>query len=119
MNKMRMFSSSVMAALVIVALFWGNCLSCPQVLLSVQSHQPSHDCCKRGQKPPVTKSCESQSLQNFVKSQAAPQVDIADAVIVAVATVAAMAPPSDLTEFHSEAAPAPPDLLSLHSSFRI
>src|SRR5262249_23613020 len=32
--SMRTLSSSIMAALVVVALFWGNCFSCPQALLA-------------------------------------------------------------------------------------
>jgi len=31
---MRRVSSSLMTALIVAALFWGNCLSCPQMLLA-------------------------------------------------------------------------------------
>ena len=116
---MRAFSSSMMAALMVVALFLGNCLSCPQILLSLQSHQASHDCCKRGQKP-AAKNCASQGLQHFVKAEAAAPAAIAPAAEAAV-TVAALPVPvwrsSPVAPFEPEH--APPDLLSLHSSFRI
>jgi hypothetical protein len=60
---MRTFSTSVMAALIIAALFWGNCFSCPQLLLASQKH----GCC------PHTKSnqteCKTPGLKSFVKSE--------------------------------------------------
>jgi hypothetical protein len=116
---MRAVSSSMMAALVMVALFWGNCLSCPQVLLSLQKHKASHDCCKRGQKP-VAKTCSSQGLQHFVKAEpaAAPAATAPAAEAVVIAAV-----PVPLSHASAVVLPAaghaPPDLLSLHSSFRI
>jgi len=58
---MRIFSSSVMAVLIIAALFWGNCFSCPQILLAEQ-----HECCHHDKAS--TDSCQLQSLQNFVKA---------------------------------------------------
>ncbi len=51
-----------MAALIIAALFWGNCFSCPQLLLAAQKH----GCC------PHTKSskteCQTPGLKSFVRS---------------------------------------------------
>jgi hypothetical protein len=94
-----------MATLIIAALFWGNCYSCPQVLLSAQKH----GCC------PHTKSgkseCRTQGLKNFVNTEKS-----APAVIV---TVAALELPEPV---HEAAAPtlipragnhAPPDALPL------
>lgn len=69
-----------MAALIIAALFWGNCFSCPQLLLAAQKH----GCC------PHTKSskteCQTQGLKTFVKSEKSiPAIQIATAVIEAPA----------------------------------
>ena len=50
-----------MALLIIAALFWGNCYSCPQILIAQQ-----HQCCHHTQAPADT--CVSQSLQHFVKA---------------------------------------------------
>ena len=65
-----------MAILIIAALFWGNCFSCPQILLAAQKH----GCC------PHTKStkteCQTQGLKNFVKAESS-----APAVIPVVAAV--------------------------------
>jgi hypothetical protein len=102
---MKVFSTTFMAVLIIAALFWGNCYSCPQVLLSAQKH----GCC------PHTKSskteCETQGLRNFVKAdQSAP------AVIVAVAAVEVPAPASEFAApmlAARVAGHAPPDTLPL------
>ena len=59
---MRIFSSTVMAVLMIAVLFWGNCFSCPQLLLA----QPAHPCCPHTKSP--AKGCTSQNLQHFVKA---------------------------------------------------
>jgi hypothetical protein len=56
---MRRFSIPLLAALVIVALFWGNCLSCPQLLLALNSH----GCCHH-----ATIDCQAQALSHFVKA---------------------------------------------------
>ncbi len=102
---MRTLSTSVMALLIIAALFWGNCFSCPQVLVAAQKH----GCC------PHTKStkteCQTQGLKNFVKAEmSAP----------AVITVAAAADlPAPTSEFAAPLlvprleAHAPPDTLPL------
>jgi len=111
---MRTFCSSVLAALVVVALFWGNCFSCPQALLALKTHQPAHHCCHNTRQE--TAGCQSQNLQQFVKANPATPVP----VLAAVSTVALPLVPV----FFGEAAPVtpaytPPDLLSLHSTFRI
>jgi hypothetical protein len=63
---MRAFSTSLMVLLVVAALFFGNCFSCPQMLLASQPHQPQHKCCPGPQ--PVSASCQTQGLQHFVKA---------------------------------------------------
>jgi hypothetical protein len=113
---MRTVSSSIMAALVVVALFWGNCLSCPQLLAAVHSHQQAHGCCHKTGSPAT--ECQSQGLKNFVK---APQGAQAEALPVAMDLVerVAAAELGGYTSFTAAVAQAAPDLLSLYSSFRI
>ncbi len=65
---MRTVCTSVMAVLVVVALFWGNCFSCPQVLLS----SAQHGCCHRTKAHKT--DCNNQGLQNFVKAEKAAPV---------------------------------------------
>jgi hypothetical protein len=101
-----------MAALVIAALFWGNCFSCPQMLLASRY---GHECCHHPQ--PAKAKCDSHALQAFEKSDAAPAAAPVSVI------VADPIPPPVLTA-SSEPAPAPglhvpPDLFSLHSTFRI
>ena len=105
-----------MAALIVVALFWGNCLSCPQMLLTAAAHQPAHSCCH------PTKStgtrCQSQGLQHFLK--AGPEMRTpAVAVVAAMAPAIAVSLPQGALVTPVEVVHAPPDLLALHSSFRI
>ena len=103
---MRAFSTAAMAALVIVALFWGNCLSCPQVL-------NAHTCCHKSKAPA---KCDTQSLQHFVKTDStapAPVLEAAAAVEAPVETPRE-APLPPLRDHHG-----PPDILSLESSLRI
>ena|ERR1051326_1211170 len=63
---MRTIASSIMATLVITALFWGNCFSCPQLLLGLRAHQPSHGCCHKTKQ--ASSNCDTRALQHFVKS---------------------------------------------------
>jgi hypothetical protein len=96
-----------MAALVVVALFWGNCFSCPQILLAAQKHS----CCPHGKADPG--QCKTQGLRNFVKAEkAAPIVPavVETALIAAPLTMARLSAP-----FLVPASPelTPPDLLSL------
>ena len=70
---MRAFFNSLMAALVVMALFWGNCFSCPQILLAAQKH----GCCPHGKAD--QKECKTQGLRNFVKAD--PVVKVAPAVV--------------------------------------
>lgn len=109
---MRAVSSSIMAVLVVVALFWGNCYSCPQALLTLAAHQPAHRCCHPTKAP---KDCPAPTLHNYVKSATthAP-------VLAPVATVVQPETPVVRGEIaFSTADYSPPDLLSLNSSLRI
>lgn len=106
----------MMAALIVVALFWGNCLSCPQMLLTVATHQPAHSCCHRTKSAGT--SCQSQGLQHFLK--AGPEVQTpAVAVVAAVAPAIAVSLPQGPLVTPVGVEHAPPDLLALHSVFRI
>src|SRR5690348_15507347 len=111
---MRTFSNSVLAALIVAALFWGNCFSCPQLLLSLAQKAP-HGCCKRS--APVKQTCTTSVLKNFVK---------ADPVAVA----APLASPEWVAAFVSDTPGhaivlvpreqhSPPDLIELTSQIRI
>ena len=96
-----------MAALVVVALFWGNCFSCPQVLLAAQRHH----CCPHSKS--AGNDCQTQGLRNFVKAEKAPQsVPAAAAVTLAVTQPVTICP---ITILAVPAPPeyTPPDLLPL------
>src|SRR5260370_18439500 len=76
---MRAIFNSLMAALVVVALFWGNCFSCPQILLAAQKHH----CCPHGKADP--NECKTQGLRNFVKAEKATLTVPAPVAAVAIA----------------------------------
>jgi hypothetical protein len=103
---MRFISNSVMAALVVAALFWGNCFSCPQALLAAQIHK----CCHHTKAPAA--GCQLQNLQHFVK---APTGDQAAAPVVA--QFAKPIAPVLLSQRDDSrpvtVQPTPPDLLTL------
>ncbi len=105
--EMRTVSNSLMAALVVVALFWGNCFSCPQVLLAAQKHH----CCPHDKSNPS--DCKTQGLRNFVKAEKATPA-VPAPVMAAIIT----APPITSCLNAAQVVPAcpkytPPDLLSL------
>jgi hypothetical protein len=104
-----------MAALIVVALFWGNCLSCPQMLLTAAAHQPAHNCCHKTKSAGTT--CPSQGLQHFLK--AALDVQTPAVAVAAVEPAVAVCLPQGALVTPVEVEHAPPDLLALHSSFRI
>ncbi len=111
---MRAFCSSVMAVLVVMALFWGNCFSCPQVLLSLRQHQPAHQCCHKTHTSAA--SCQLQTLQHFVKADIgahAPAVAVVAEIAVPAASLPQTAAVSPAAEY------SPPDLLALNSTLRI
>ncbi|MGA2118533.1 MAG: hypothetical protein ABSH56_27730 [Bryobacteraceae bacterium] len=104
------------AVLVVVALFFGNCLTCPQMAASQSCCHPNQPC---HHKQAPSRVCEAAALHPFVKA------DIADhSVTLAVVSIAPITPdrvsaasPRDAALTSVEYAPS--DLLSLHSSFRI
>jgi hypothetical protein len=104
---MRAILTSCTALLVIAALFWGNCLSCPQVI-------QSHSCCHHSK--PVSKDCRTQALRSFVKAErgAAAPVEAGPVAVVepAVVKAAAVVVPVAIVA-------SPPDLFALHGVFRI
>jgi hypothetical protein len=103
-----------MAVLVIVALFWGNCFSCPQLLQSAISHQAAHGCCHKSKD--TRTQCQTQGLRHFVKSAVdfpAPDAVVSAAMVEAPATVAVFPSQGSTPAF------SPPDLVPLNSSFRI
>ena len=100
---MRMALHSFLVALIVSALFWGNCLSCPQMLLSRAA--PSHGCCKHKRAP----GCNTQDLRHFVKT------DSASPVSPQPAALAKAAPPASAVLALTAFVPlpevfAPPDL---------
>jgi hypothetical protein len=103
---MRTLSTSVMALLIVAALFWGNCFSCPQLLVAAQKH----GCCPHSTKSAKTE-CQTPGLKNFVKAEKS-----APAAITVVAAVELPAPASEfaapLAVPHLETH-APPDNLPL------
>ena len=84
-----------MALLVVAALFWGNCYSCPQMLLA-----GNHSCCHHG-KSSKTSECTTQGLRSFVKAEK-------DSAVPAL-PVAAVQPPAPewLEPAEPESAPLP------------
>ena len=106
----------MMAALIVVALFWGNCLSCPQMLLAAATHQPAHSCCHKTKSAGT--ACQSQGLQHFLKASPETQT-LAVAVVAPVAPAIAVPLVPGALVSPVEVVHAPPDLLSLHSAFRI
>jgi hypothetical protein len=104
---MRTFSTSIMALLVVAALFWGNCFSCPQLLLAAHKHP----CCPHTK--PIKNECQTVGLKNFVK------VDNGTPDAPAPATIAVLEHEQTSTYFPvCMPAPnvlghAPPEILSL------
>jgi hypothetical protein len=94
-----------MAALIIAALFWGNCFSCPQLLVAQQ-----HQCCHHEKAP--TAACQLQNLQHFVKvhapSPAAPPVVSGPSAVIGP-VFASVLPASSIASTD----PIAPDLFSL------
>jgi hypothetical protein len=104
-----------MAVLVVAALFWGNCLSCPQMLLA----RNSHGCCKRSQKSGIpTKDCQ-QHLHQFVKSDDAGQQQVSPVVAVAAPLAAPEALVAVEASTPAEIVYSPPPKFLLDSSLRI
>jgi hypothetical protein len=105
-----------MAALLVAALFWGNCLSCPQVLLTLAAHKAPHGCCHHSQ-PAPGKACQVH-LRHFVTGDSdagAPAAPVATIASVAAPASIAVAPVSAPVE----AVYSPPLKFVLDSCFRI
>ena len=113
---MRQVSNILMAALVVSALFFGNCLSCPQVLMAIASHQTGHGCCHHST-PKI--ECHAQALSHFVKAQGANVTPAFAAPRVTLAIASAAVPAQPAIAPWRTADVAPPDLLSLHSLLRV
>ena len=101
---MRTFCSSFLAALIIAALFWGNCFSCPQILLASR-----HSCCHKTKQ--ASAECQTRVLKHFVKAESASP---------APPVIAAALPAPMQVELHETYIPVPvvldhdpPDILSL------
>jgi len=111
---MRTFSIPLMVLLVVAALFFGNCFSCPQMLLAWQSHGPLHNCCPHPRPQPVSAGCQTQGMQHFVKAGDS----AAQPLMVPVAAELAEAPASSVLPNAAFFVPAPaehapPGILSL------
>jgi hypothetical protein len=55
-----------MVALVVVAMLWGNCLSCPDARAAASSPTSSHSCCHKPH--PASAKCQTEGLSHFVKA---------------------------------------------------
>ncbi|MCX6627607.1 MAG: hypothetical protein NTW28_08260 [Candidatus Solibacter sp.] len=106
-TEMRAVFNSLMAALVVVALFWGNCFSCPQILLAAQKHS----CCPHGKANPS--ECKTQGLRNFVKAEKAAQVVPAVVVTAVIQSPTAIARLSVHLVVPVPPEYTPPDILPL------
>ena len=89
-----------MATLVIVALFWGNCFSCPQVLLASKLQTPAHGCCHKTKQ--TNPGCHTQALQNFVKGDAVTHAAAMPVAIAAGVAAPVVARVADATVAHVE-----------------
>jgi hypothetical protein len=87
------------------------------MLLAVAAHQSAHSCCHRTKSAGTT--CQSQGLQHFLKAAPETRTPAVAVVAAAVAPVIAVSLPQGALVAPVEVVHAPPDLLSLHSSFRI
>jgi hypothetical protein len=95
-----------MAALVVIALFWGNCFSCPQILLAAQKHH----CCPHGKSDPT--ECKTQGLRNFVKAEQTTQI-APPAIVAALRPQISALSPSDPVNVPVQAISSPTDSLPL------
>jgi hypothetical protein len=112
---MRRVSNILMAALIVSALFFGNCLSCPQMMLAMAGHQPAHSCCHHST-PRI--DCHSPVLSHFVKAQSYAASRLAvSGVAPAIAAITVVARPAVASWRAADV--APPGLLSLRSPLRV
>lgn len=115
---MRAVANLFLAVLLLGALLWGNCLSCPELLLALSSHAPAHGCCKRPDSS--GNECHSVALKHFVKADPAQQTAIQFAPCSPMVT---RLPAPPVTPVRLDTVPAiqqsPPGLDVLNSVFRI
>jgi hypothetical protein len=111
---MKTISNAVLAGLIVAALFWGNCFTCPQFLLSV-AQKSAHGCCSRSAPPKA--QCATSVLKHFVKADLLSMKMPAQApqpVSLLVPTPAAQEFSATAANFHS-----PPDVVQQHTTLRI
>jgi len=113
---MRQASNILMATLIVSALFYGNCLSCPQVLLARATHQPGHGCCHR---PAPKAVCQTQVLNHFVKAQGGSTAPTLAVSGVVTALPAVMVPARPAIAPGPAADGPPPGTLALQSPIRV
>jgi hypothetical protein len=114
-SLMRTLFSSAMVALAVAAMLWGNCLSCPDMLAAMASHQPDHSCCHKPHPAPV--ACHAQVMQHFVKAETH---TVATPAVAELAELpASVAPPATLAAALTPVQHAPPGNLTLLTTLRI
>jgi len=112
---MRKLLSSATVALAVAAMLWGNCLSCPDMLAAMTSHQPDHSCCHKPQPAPV--ACHTQAMQHFVKAETH---SVAMPAVAELAELpAAVALPAAWAAARLPVQHAPPGNLTLLTTLRI
>ena len=104
-----------MVALVVAAMLWGNCLSCPDMLAAMMSRQADHTCCHKPR--PVSVKCHAQAMQHFV--QAETHTMDTPAVAELAELPAPLAPPAQWASAPLPAQHAPPGNLTLPTTLRI
>ena len=100
-----------MVLLAAAALFFGNCFSCPQMLLAGLSHQPQHNCCPGPQ--PVSASCHAQGMQHFVKADGGAQPVVLPVVAELIGPPTSMVLAKAPFRVPAPAEHGPPGILSL------
>ena len=105
----------LMATLIVAALFCGNCLSCPEVLIAMAGNQPGHSCCHHRT---AKIDCHSGQFSHFVKAQGGNAAPVFAVAAAAPAMAKAAPAPTMVTTLGSAETP-PPDLISLNSLLRI
>lgn len=97
-----------------VALFWGNCFSCPEAVLAYAVNHPAHQCCHKSKAS--TPGCDTQNLQQFVKTHQGtepPALPLAALSTLVAPALAVDAAAPIVIEY------PPPDLLSLKPVLRV
>jgi hypothetical protein len=112
---MRAVTNSLLALLLLGALLWANCWSCPQLLLCQPDRDPSHECCKHP--AGSQKGCASFGLQHFVKTDPAPKAQLQAAGPIYLVSRESM--PVLVWRVTAVTPYSPPDLEVLNSSIRI